>query len=219
MESNPILITGADRSGSSLIARILYMCGAFSGSTNNMYENIQLNQIMDFFISLNSKVPEMPDFRGRDFENYNWRELVLNTLQTEGLKDSVFFCKGSAIAQTWPIWNAAFPKAKWLIVRRKPGGIIRSCVQTAYMKRFKSIENRKYIGVKTEEEGWLWWIHQYEEKFNEIARAVSDCTVVWPERMANGDFEQIKQIVNACGLQWKDDIINKIEPLLRKGGN
>ena len=37
---SPILITGADRSGSSLIARILYMCGVHKGNTNNMFERL-----------------------------------------------------------------------------------------------------------------------------------------------------------------------------------
>lgn len=215
---NPILITGADRTGSGLIAKIISICGGFSGITTPLYENKSLHNHMDFYAKINSYPPYMPDFTGKDFDNFNWRETVLFSLQKEGLAESdIFFVKSSLIAQTWELWEDAFPKAKWLIVRRKPGGIIRSCVQTAYMTRFKDKKNRKEIGVHTEEEGWMWWIHEYEKKFIEISNKVSDCTIVWPERMVTGDFKQIKEVVESCGLKWREDIPDIILPLLKKG--
>lgn len=217
--TNPILITGADRSGSGLIAKILSICGAFSGETTSLHENKSILDFMDFYVRLNSVPPFMPNFIGKDFDSFNWREIVFDKLKEEGLKEnSIFFCKSPLIAQTWPLWHDAFPNAKWLLIRRKPGSIIRSCMKTAYMNRFKKKDNRKAIGVKTEQEGWLWWIHEYEKKFIEISGTVPDCTIVWPERMTNGDFEQIKQIVQSCGLEWKDEIIDIITPLLKKGG-
>ena len=217
--TDPILITGADRSGSGLIAKILSICGAFSGETTALYENKAVSSFMDFHSRLNSTYPFMPDFTGKDFDNFNWRELVLDVLRKEGLKEnSVFFVKSSLISQTWPLWNEAFPNAKWIIIRRKPGGIIRSCIQTAYMTRFKKKENQRVVGAKTEEEGWLWWIHEYEKKFVEISNSVSDCTVVWPERMLNDDYLQIKEVVESCGLKWNENIPNIIRPLLKEGG-
>lgn len=214
--TNPILITGADRSGSGLIAKILSICGAFSGETTALYENKAVSSFMDFYTKINSVLPNMPDFKGKDLSYFNWKETVLNSLQEEGLKEnSIFFCKSALIAQTWPLWHEAFPNAKWIIIRRKPGNIIRSCMQTAYMTRFKSKQNLKSVGVKTEQEGWLWWIHEYEKKFIEISNTVSDYTIVWPERMVNGDFTQIKDVVEKCGLEWKEEVIDVMNTLLK----
>ncbi len=45
---NPILVTGVERSGSSIVAKILEICGAFTGSTSSMNENLQLKELQDF---------------------------------------------------------------------------------------------------------------------------------------------------------------------------
>lgn len=216
MNTKPILITGADRSGSSIVAKIVHLCKCQGGDVNMMYENKSIKSYSNLLISANTQEPYMPspiDFVIRN----DFRKFVVSTLFLQKCNQEMFFYKGSDIAQLWWLWNKKFPEAKWIIVRRRTGDIINSCKQTAYMKRFKHKKNLEAINVTTEEAGWLWWVRQYEQRFIEIVKNVENHKIVWPERMADGDFDQMKEVITWCGLEWDNDIEHIIKPLLRKG--
>jgi hypothetical protein len=116
----------------------------------------------------------------------------------------------------WPIWNYAYPNAKWLIVRRRTGDVIESCVKTAYMLTFKSQENLDAVGAKDEREGWKWWVHQYENKFREMIEAGVNCKIIWPERMVTGDYQQVYEMLDWLGMEWNSNIVATIDPMLIK---
>ena len=214
---NPILITGADRSGSSIIAKTFSMCGAYGGFLNTMHENVDVKRLHNFYIENKSDGCHMLDLSKVNFKD-KWRGIVENYFIGNGLRDSdIPFYKDSAICQTWQLWGNAFPEAKWIIVRRRTGDIIQSCKQTAYMLRFKKESNRRMIEVSTEEQGWLWWVREYEKRFMQIIEAYpNNYKIVWPERMVMNDFEQMKEVVEWSGLQWNPEIEVVIPKLLRK---
>lgn len=212
----PILITGADRSGSSIVARILSMCGVFGGTVSTMYENKEIKTLHHFLIDNNTQQPYMPKSTVKWLKTLDWAMFVYTTMQTQGLEvDKPFFYKDSGIAQAWQLWNTAFPEAHWLIVRRRTADIVNSCMHTAYMKRFKNTYHQRIVGAKTEQEGWLWWVRQYEEKFLEITTAGTSHEIVWPERMADGDYSQMKDIVKYLGLEWNPLVEETITPLFK----
>jgi hypothetical protein len=137
------------------------------------------------------------------------------TLIQQGLKQNEpWMFKSSTNCQIWPVWNYAFPNAKWIIVRRRTDDIVSSCMKTAYMSAFKDKSNQKLVGVSTEEEGWLWWVHQHEKLFVEMIESGLNCKIIWPEHMANGDYSQISEMLEWLGLKWDDSIIKIIDPLL-----
>jgi hypothetical protein len=210
---NPILITGAERSGSTLIARILDMCGVFSGNCNKMYES---KSIHAFHKPFKEKTPHLMIPTNAINVPVIWQEMVLRQLKREEWKGQPWMVKGGVLAQFWSVWYYAFPDAKWLIVRRRTGDVIQSCVKTGYMKMFKSKGNLDLIGVEKEEEGWLWWVRNYEKKFVEMIEQGLNCRVIWPERMADGDFQQMEETIEWLGLKWNDKIPEVIEPLLEK---
>lgn len=215
--NTPILITGADRSGSSIVAEVFSMCGAFTGNVNKMNENIEVKALHHFYIDRKSDGCFMLDLSKTHFKD-NWRSLFFQKFTLEGMhgKDIPMY-KDSAICQTWQLWEHAFPNAKWIIVRRRTGDIIQSCINTAYMQRFKKESNRKMVNVSSEEKGWLWWVHQYEEKFKQIIETnPNNFRIIWPERMATNDFTQMKEAVEWAGLQWNEQVEVKIPQLLRK---
>jgi hypothetical protein len=218
---NPILITGVERSASSIIARIYAMCGAFTGTTNQMYENVEIRAMHHFYIDKKSDGVFMPDLSKVKFRNTDWYNNVVITLLQEGFDASKpFVYKDSGIAQMHQLWKHNFPQAKWIIVRRRTGDIIQSCKKTAYMDKFKNIANCKLVGVHTEEQGWLWWVHQYERKFIEIMQNNPNMVKeIYPERLADKDFSQIKGAIEWCGLKWNEEIETIIPQLLRKGEN
>lgn len=213
--NKPILITGADRSGSTLVTRVLELCGAFSGVTTKMRENKAIRKLTASYINLHSAEHEFLSFENISLPR-NWETKVMDIFIEEGLKSNQnFFYKDSAIAQTWPVWNNAFPNAKWIIVRRRTGDIIHSCMETSYMLRFKNKKNQRAIGVASEKEGWLWWVHQYEDQFVQMLQANLNCKVVWPERMRDGNYKQMKELVAWAELTWNEEVQKTIDPLLR----
>jgi hypothetical protein len=200
-QESPIFITGIERSGSSIVAKIIETCGAFAGMTTGMYENIEVKKLLDNYYTLlgmdiKGQHP-LPD-TGKLIIPTNWKQKVEDIIQSE----NTWMLKGSRLCQTWPVWNYAFPNAKWVIVRRRTPDIIESCLKTGYMTAYK------------DKEGWLSWVHEHEKLFVEMINVGLNCKQVWPERMATGDYVQIKEIIEWTGLNWDDSIIKIIEPLM-----
>ena len=211
MKVNPILIRGAERSGSSMIAKIMDMCDVFSGNCNNMYESKKTNTLYRYY----SDGTLFPDTSLIDIP-VGWGDRIIEILKGEGWKGQDWMMKGSKIAQYWPIWHYSFPDAKWLIVRRRTGDVVQSCMKTGYMRQFKNPDVLRMKGFELEEEGWIWWVHQYEKKFIELIQVGANARIIWPERMVDGDFSQIKETIEWLGLNWNNKIPEVITPLLEK---
>ena len=213
----PIFITGIQRSGTSLIARIINYSGAFAGHISSMYENIYVKDLIDFYYD-QLKVPTSGQYPLLDTNELLipvvWQNKIREILEYEKYNNRTWMLKGFRLGQMWPVWNYSFPNAKWIIVRRRTGDIINSCIKTDYMNAFKDKNNQSLIGVTSESDGWKWWIHQHEKRFVEMIEAGLNCKVVWPDRMVNGDYSQIQEALEWLGLPWDHSIINIIDPLL-----
>lgn len=213
MRNNPILITGVERSGSTLIARILDLCGVWSGYCNNMFENQTI-------VGFNNELLDLSPIGLPDVDTLqipvNWGKSINGVLVAQKGLGKPWMVKHSGLTRLWPIWNYAYPDAKWLIVRRRTGDVVQSCVKTGYMRIFKDPVIRNEFLFKTEEEGWLWWIHQYEERFRNMIESGLNCRVIWPERMVTGDYHQMYETIEWLGLKWNNDIPKVIDPLLNK---
>lgn len=210
-----ILITGVERSGSTLISRVLQMCDANAGQTNKMRENVSLRSLTQNYLNSVSNGCFMPDLSTLEMPT-NWSETVEHKLQGQKIPESMpFLFKYSGITQMWPVWTNTYPDAKWIIVRRRTGDILNSLAETAYMTRFKIKKNQQLVGAENEKEAWLWWVHQYEDLFRDMIESSINHRIVWPERMRDGDFEQIKEVVDWCGLQWNEDVVNTMKTLLK----
>jgi hypothetical protein len=213
--NQPIFVTGVERSGSSIIAKIFAMCGVHVGTVSTMYENFGMNLLMDGFLDPLKGNQLFPDIKDLSIP-LDWNDQVLEILKEEGYKDGKWMCKNSKLGQMWPVWNYAFPNARWIIVRRRTGDIVESCIKTGYMTMFKEPSNLKQVGAKDETEGWKWWVHQYEKRFVTMIEAGVNCRVVWPERMVSRDYQQINETLEWLGLVWNDKIIEIIDPMLIK---
>jgi hypothetical protein len=123
-------------------------------------------------------------------------------MELDGYKRGAWMYKDSKIGLIWPVWNLAFPNAKWIIVRRRTGDVIQSCLKTGYMTAYEN------------ETGWLDWVHAYEKKFVEMIEAGVNCKQIWPERMIMGDFKQLYETIDWLGLTWRKEALDFIDPLL-----
>jgi len=220
IEQPPILITGIPRSGTSIIAAALNMCGAFGGSMSKrgMYSNDILREevMKEYFTSIHADL--LGQFPLPVVNNLsipiNWKQRIEQVMISDGYEKGKWMYKDSRMSLMWPVWNHAFPDAKWLIVRRRTGDIVNSCVRTNFMSAFRSVENQKAVNATSEREGWLWWVHQYEQRFVEMITEGLDCKIIWPQQMVHGDYKQMYQTLEWLGLPWKSDVLGLIDPLL-----
>ncbi len=218
--NNPVFVTGVERSGSSIIAQIISLCGVFTGRTSPMYENIGIKNLLDSFFFQMKADPRgqypLPDLQ-RLVVPLNWSKKVEGSLYKDGYDGkTTWMYKSNRIAQTWPLWSLSFPNAKWIIVRRRTGDVVDSCIKTGYMDAYQDRTIQQLIGVETERDGWLWWVHEHEKMFVGMLEEGLDCKVIWPERILTGDFRQIYEMLNWLGLKWNVGIMEVLEKKLIK---
>ena len=201
----PVFVTGVERSGISIVAKIINLCGAFCGNITEMQENIRLKQMVDYYYDGGGfdRLGQNPiPNPGKLWIPTDWNNCILRRLKNEKYDGKeIWMYKSSRICQIWPVWNYAFPNARYIIVRRKTSDIIESCMKTAFMKGFE------------DREGWLNWIHIHEKRFCEMIEAGLNCKVIWPERMMRGDYYQIYEMLDWLGLDWNEEIVQTIDPL------
>ena len=212
--TSPILITGVPRSGTNIIAAAINVSNVFGGvmgkqnkdfdeggfSNNQIRDKIVKNYFERNGFDIKGQYP-IPKTSQISIP-VNWKERVVEALSNEGWKDDSWMYKDSKSCLIWPVWNHAFPDAKWIIVRRRTGDIVQSCLKTGYMVAYN------------DEAGWIEWVHEYERKFVEMIEAGVNCKVIWPERMVDGDYKQLREVIEWLGLRWNPEILNFINPLL-----
>ena len=219
--NSPVFVTGVERSGSSLIARIIQMCGAFSGDTTTMCENRSLKALTDAYykdrgVDVRGQYP-LPN-PSEMLIPADWKSRVFVALAREGYdaNQQLWMYKSSRIVQIWPIWNYAFPDAKWIVVRRRTGDVIQSCLKTGFMDAYGDCTIQQLVGVETERDGWLWWIHEHEKLFVQMIETGLNVKVIWPERMLQGNFQQIHEMLDWLDLPWNIGILSLLETTLIK---
>ena len=217
---SPVLITGIPRSGSSMIAATINLCGAFGGimSKRGMYSNDTIREsLLKPYLDMVCADPEgqypLPKSEAVTVPAY-WRDRVEQVMRDEGYKKGAWMYKDARLCLTWQVWNISFPDAKWIIVRRRTGDIIQSCLKTGYMRAFKDVDNIKAVGAENETKAWLWWVEQYEKKFIEMINEGVNYKIIWPERMVDGDYQQLYELCDWLGLKWETKALEFISKLL-----
>jgi len=217
----PILITGAARSGTSLTAGIISICGAFGGNAtgstpynkNGQFENTHIRQhIMKPYL-VRMGADKMGQRPLPDVHNLlpfsELRGEVEQTMRREGYSTGPWYYKGAKMCLVWPTWHRAFPRAQWIVVRRNPEDIADSCMRTPFMRKYNTVE------------GWLSWVKEHEKIFSEMMQMWEmDVTEIHIEDIVRGDFSVIKNFVDMTdGLRWSKHFINQfVDPKLWKQG-
>lgn len=211
-----------------MVAGAIALCGAFGGVTRGknasnpkgMYENAQIvNTISKSYLRGLGLDPlgqyPLPDVNNLPIPT-DWRRRVERIMRDEGYAGGPWYYKGCKMAAVWPIWAYHFPRARWIIVRRKAEDIISSCVRTGFMRAFRSPQNQKAVGANDEREGWAWWVQFHLEKFREMQDNGLNCKVVYPEKMVAGDYSELMDTIAWCGLEWNPKVLSWVDPKLWK---
>lgn len=202
----PILISGAARSGTSLIAGIIIKCGAWGGNMRGhsrwnpkgQFENekIRHNVVKPYIKSMGYDPmcqKPLPDIN--NLQPFDMRSRVLDVMVSQGYTNGHWMYKGPKMCLIWPVWKEAFPDAKWIIVRRETEDIVNSCMRTSFMHAYKHPD------------GWRMWVAEHEKRFEEMKDADLDVREVWPIKAIQGDFTEVKEMVLDCGLQWNESAV------------
>lgn len=223
----PILITGCARSGTSMVAGVINMCGAFGGNMsgpnhNNqrgMFENSRIRQsivkpyLRILGVDAMGQYP-LPNPQCLSIPS-DLSQQVENVMLDEGYQQGPWMYKGAKMCLTWPIWHYAFPNAKWIIVRRKTEDIITSCLKTNFMRAFNNKAIQLKVGVNNERAGWEWWVQQHEKRFVEMIEAGLNVKMIWPDHMVTGDYSRLYETLEWIGLEWRvNKILSFIDPKL-----
>lgn len=223
--NRPILITGCARSGTSMTAGIVDLCGAWGGVTsgpnkNNrkgMFENARIRNdfVKPFLTSIRADPmgqDPLPDIEKCKLISVSaviqWRQKILAEIRDQGYKgNQQWYYKGAKLCLIWPLWHRAFPKAKWIIVRRKSEDIIQSCLKTAFMKAYNS------------ERGWYKWVDRHKDRFLEMGQAGLNIRYAWPQKMIDFDLTEIGITIAELGLKWNQEAVESfVEPAYWSGG-
>ncbi len=217
---NLVLVTGCARSGTSMVAGIVNLCGAFGGkmarangsNRKGMFENTAIRNsiVKPFLASIGADRMGQKPLPDRSIckivaetKGEEWRKMVMSVFYEQGYTDGAFFYKGAKMCLMWPVWASAFPNARWIIVRRDDGGIIDSCLFTNFMRAYR---NR---------EGWQCWLDEHKKCFTEMEDAGLKVKQIWSGEIIHGNFTEIRNAVEWAGLTWNDSAVRKfVDPTL-----
>ena len=208
---SPILITGIPRSRTSLIAGSIALCGAWKGSTGGLtkdnpkgfFEHLVLREVVDktIFKKLNCDplgVTKMPRIN-YEIKNSNLKNIIQRVLKDDGYENNKpWLYKSPKISLIWFFYNHAFPKAKWIIVKRNKKEVINSIIRA------------KTVNLHSEDPlFWESFIKEYNLRIEQLKKNVSDYKELYSSEIIEQDYSNFKKIIRWLGLTYEKEKIEK----------
>jgi len=158
-----IFVTGAARSGTTLITRMLEACGANLGDVGSLAEHMPFKtQVLKPYLKRIGADPtgQNPLPNTNDLPEYPSLKA-----DTETVIGDVDVIKDVKTALIWPLLHEAYPDAKWIIVYRRPEKIAESCMRTSFMRKHHTLE------------AWENWAKNYHARCNDLAQVADTHTI------------------------------------------
>jgi hypothetical protein len=217
----PIFVLGLARSGTSMVAGALEICGAWLGQTvpggskenpKGFFENIMLREHVNKRILLGLGcdplgVQGLPDL-DRLPAIPNLSQAVKQIIRAEGYDGSRrWLFKDAKLSLLWPIYKAAFPNAQWIVVRRDTEEIIHSCLRTFFM-----------VQHSRDPLFWKRWADEYLSRLQKLKESGIWWRDIWPHDLVRGNLGALRQIAQELELDWDEPRVrNFIEPVYWHG--
>ena len=212
--NNPILITGPARSGTSCVAGIINICGAWGGKMSGPNSNIKRGMFENAEIRNNIVKPFLREYKLDPLcqnplpaddhliiwadKGQMWKEKVEKEIKRQGYQEGPWFYKGAKMVLMWTLWSYAFPKATWIYINRNKQDIINSCLKTGFMRAYKG------------REGWGNWVDAHTKRKQEMIEAGIKIIDVTPHKfIKENNFEEIKQTVFNLNLNWEEEKVRQ----------
>lgn len=208
-ELDLILVTGAARSGTSVITSMLQACGANLGSgdhINELYENLHIREKL---------LKPMLEYYGGDRRGQvrfprkiEYGESVPFEIEeafiTAGLTGHddgiVDVYKDAKLILLWEVFQQELDDVEWLIVRRPREQIIDSCMRTHFMNGRKTLVD------------WSRWVDYHEDRIADLKSNCENWEEVWSNEIIE-DPEDLEGLVEWYGLDFNyDAVMDCIDP-------
>lgn len=232
----PIIITGTPRSGIWLLAGAFEAAQAFGGTLDwkgkqpGDGENIEIRDRLERPLLEGigceprgyGMLPSVNRIKGLACnERFRltsiWRETVDNIFTAQGCPDgAVRFIASRVACLLWPLWHAAFPEARWIIVRRDDADIINSCKATGFIESYRTA-GESCRRVRTEKELRL-LIDGYQERFGQMEHAALSLQEFWPQQLFDGKLDSLRIVLEANDLGWRPEVAEFVRPHQWKRG-
>lgn len=200
---DPILISGAPRSGTSLVANIVHHCGAVGGvvETNGMgemqptgfYENTELVTK----VNKNTLWEMGCDPRGVKALPTNGQQgtdvslLVFDIMRRQGVGiDTPWYFKDPKTLLLHTTYLRSFPSSPWVLVQRDREAIVDSCMRCPFM-----------VGRKTRNE-WMQYVKYFMRAMVRVQLATMNVRTVRYDDLISGNFERMREVIEWLGLRW-----------------
>lgn len=212
LKYKPIFVLGVPRSGTSLVAGALGRCGAWLGATvppeqstnpKGFFEHVALRETvnkrllhaMGCDVAGVGKLPDLKRVKAMP----GFDQQVLELIEREGYTgEQPWLFKDAKLTLLWPVYRAAFPKARWVIVKRTKKEIIRSCQQAYFMAQHS-----------TDARFWRKWISEYLNRLEQLKKSRVWWREIWPQELITGGLEPLQQLVDELGLQWNEAAVSE----------
>lgn len=207
---DPILITGAARSGTSLVAAIIHDAGASGGNIvmegnqynpTGYYENHDIISVVDKqilreagFDPLGQKGLPPANFDGKDI-----RESVFRIAASQGITPGEdWFFKDAKLLLIFRSYVESFPDSKFVLVRRQKEAIVKSCMNAPFMHR------------REVDSDWLEWVNHHIELMDALKGSGAKVKEVWYEDLVKGNLGPMREIVEWLDLEYHVDFVSSI---------
>jgi len=210
---SPILITGLPRSGTSLVAGCISLCGAFGGKVKGgtcwnekgFFENVEIKKnAVKNILEENELCPV--GVRSLPSPSYKFKNVPCIRIEVKKIlfrhqymEDMPWYFKDAKLALVWKVWQNAFPNAIWVVVTRNKESVINSCKNTSFMYS-KGLSDRE----------WEEWADKYTQIVNsnslDTVLVGGSVLTVDTDRLMSGDYEEIKNVIALLELRYNSEI-------------
>ncbi len=211
--AQPVFLLGLPRSGTSMCAGALAACGLWLGETvgpapenpKGFFENVALREgfnkkLLGHLRADPLGVDPLPDLgQVEALALHGLEDFVVQSLKHQAYGfDRPWGFKDAKLTLLWPIWLAAFPGARWLIVRRGAGDVVASCLRTRFM-----VQHSKDPAF------WRAFIAAYNLRLDELKAATPHWRELEVEPVMAGDLAGLEAAVDWAGLPWDETAVTE----------
>lgn len=205
--NSPIFILGLPRSGTSMIAGSIGICGAWTGSTvpggrpanpKGFFEHVVIRDQVTkpILVHLGCDplgVRELPPVV-LQAEIPRLADAIRGILEEDGYKhDMPWLYKDAKLTLIWSIYKKAFPDAIWLVVRRDIEGFINSCLRTDFMNQHS--QDRDF---------WAKFADEYLLRIDALKASGARVLEISSPDIIGGEFGGLKELVSRLGLTYRE---------------
>jgi len=216
----PIIIAGMYRGGTSLATALFSLCGAWTGYTmegnqfnpKGYFENESLKSVLHTMLHMSgyNDSDDLPpeDLLHARIGTERLHHMLEILLLAEGYKEGPWVMKNPKIPFFWRYFDAIYPDAKWVIVRRDKQSVIKSMQRVNVLTippRSLPLDDAKLGRI----------VDGYDMRLDSITRQIPGDRLreISSDDLVSGKLDDLQEIIEWAGLDYNQDKIDDfIEP-------